>query len=325
MITRRGLSTLPLLALPAVARAQDGYPNRPIRILVGYPAGGGQDLTARLLAEPLRAALGQPVVVENRSGASGMIAADAVAKAAPDGYTLLLGGAGECAANGALFRGRISYDPVRDLVPIHISVQVPCVVMGNPAQPFTDIPGLIAYAKRNPGRLSYSSSGIGNPQHLAGELFNFMAGTDTVHVPYRGSGPAVTDIASGQVQFGYNSLAAGLSLIQEGRIRALGVTSKERMPQLPNVASVSEFAPMREYELVNWFGLFGPGPLPPAIVERLNRIVDAAVNGPELRPRFDTQGLLVQSQTPAQARAFVVAEAEKLGKVVTDARITVEG
>jgi tripartite-type tricarboxylate transporter receptor subunit TctC len=203
-------------------------------------------------------------------------------------------------------------------------VKVPIVVLGNPGMPFTDVPSLIAYAKAHSGRLSYSSSGIGNPQHLAGELFNAMAGIETVHVPYRGAGPAVTDIAAGQVQFGYNGLAAALPLVQDNRIRALGVTSRERMPQLPGVASVSEHPPMRDYELVNWFGLFGPARLPEEIVARLNAVVEEAIRQPDLRARFETQGLLPQSQTPEEARRFVAAEAEKLGRVVTDARITVD-
>ncbi|MBX6373406.1 MAG: tripartite tricarboxylate transporter substrate binding protein, partial [Acetobacteraceae bacterium] len=241
------------------AQAQDlSYPSRAIRILVPYAAGGGQDITARLLAEPMRAALGQPVVVENRSGASGMIAAQALAQAAPDGYTLMLGGAGETAINHHLFRSRMAYDPIRDLRPVMVVVKVPNVVMGNPNAPFTTIAELVAYAKANPGRLSYSSSGIGNPQHLSGELLNHMAGIRTVHVPYRGSGPAVLDIAAGQVQFGYNSLASGLPLIREGKIRAIAVTSRERMPQLPDVPSVSEYPPLAAYELVNFFGVFAP-------------------------------------------------------------------
>ncbi len=322
MLTRRHVILGATSALTATALAQDAWPSRPIRMLVPYPAGGGQDITARLLAEPLRAALGQPVIVENRSGASGMIAAEALARAAPDGYTLMLGGAGETAANGALFRGRINYDPVADLRPIHIVARVPIVVLGNSEMPFRDIAGLIAHAKANPGKLSYSSSGVGNPQHLAGELFNVMAGIDTQHVPYRGAAPAVTDLAAGTVQFGYNSLAAALPLIQANRIRPLGVTSRDRMPQLPDAPAVAEYGPMAAYELVNWFGVFGPAGLPEPIVERINAIVEAAVKEPTVRSRMEIQGLLPQSQTPAQARAFVAAEAAKLSRIITDARIT---
>ena len=329
MTTRRGLVTTGAAALAAMRRpaalAQDAFPNRPIRVLVPYAAGGGQDITARLLAEPMRAALGQPVVVENRSGASGMIAAQAAAQAAPDGYTLMLGGAGETAINQHLFRGRMAYDPLRDLKPVAVAVKVPNVVMANPAAPFASIAELVAHAKANPGKLSYSSSGIGNPQHLAGELLNHMAGIQTTHVPYRGSGPAVTDIAVGAVQFGYNSLASGLPLIREGRIRAIAVTSRERMPQLPDVPAVAEHPSLANYELVNFFGLFAPAGVPEPIMERLHAVVAAALRAPELRGKFEEQGLLVQSMGLAESRGFVEAEARKFGRIVEDAKITVDG
>jgi tripartite-type tricarboxylate transporter receptor subunit TctC len=329
MTTRRGLVTTGAAALAAMRRpaalAQDAFPNRPIRVLVPYAAGGGQDITARLLAEPMRAALGQPVVVENRSGASGMIAAQAAAQAAPDGYTLMLGGAGETAINQHLFRGRMAYDPLRDLKPVAVAVKVPNVVMANPAAPFASIAELVAHAKANPGKLSYSSSGIGNPQHLAGELLNHMAGIQTTHVPYRGSGPAVTDIAVGAVQFGYNSLASGLPLIREGRIRAIAVTSRERMPQLPDVPAVAEHPSLANYELVNFFGLFAPAGVPEPIMERLHAVVAAALRAPELRGRFEEQGLLVQSMGLAESRGFVEAESRKLGRIVEDAKVTVDG
>jgi tripartite-type tricarboxylate transporter receptor subunit TctC len=325
MLTRRGtLAGLGLAALARPALGQGGYPNRPVRLLVPYAAGGGQDITARLLAEPMRAALGQPVVVENRSGASGMIAAQALAQAAPDGYTLMLGGAGETAINHHLFKERMTYQPVRDIRPVMVVVKVPNVVMGYPQAPFATIEELVAEAKARPGAFSYSSSGIGNPQHLAGELLNHMAGINTVHVPYRGSGPAVTDIAAGQVQFGYNSLASGLSLIQERRIRPIAVTSKERMPQLPGVPSVSEYGPLARYELVNFFGVFAPAATPDPIMERLHAVVSAAAREADLRARFEGQGLLVQSMSLGESRDFVAGEAEKFGEIVRTANVTVD-
>jgi tripartite-type tricarboxylate transporter receptor subunit TctC len=325
-IRRRGvLATAALTALARPGLAQPGYPNRPIRMLVPYAAGGGQDISARLLAEPMRAALGQPVVVENRSGASGMIAAQALAQSAPDGYTLMLGGAGETSINQHLFRGRIAYDPLRDLRPVMIVVKVPNVVMANPQAPFGNVEELVREAKANPGRFSYSSSGIGNPQHLAGELLNHMAGIQTVHIPYRGSGPAVTDIAAGQVQFGYNSLASGLSLIQDRRIRPIAVTSKERMPQLPDVPAVAEHAPLAQYELVNFFGVFAPAGVPEPIMQRLHEVISAAVREPDLRARFEGQGLLVQGMSLAESRAFVEGESAKFGRIVEDAKITADG
>jgi tripartite-type tricarboxylate transporter receptor subunit TctC len=326
MPTRRnfilGASAL-ALALPRAGRAQADWPNKPIRMLVPYAAGGGQDTTARLLAEPLRAALGQPIVVENRVGAAGMIAAAALAKSAPDGYTLMLGGGGETAANGALFKNKITYDPVKDLLPIHIAVKAPIVLMVYAGTPFKSVPELIANAKANPGKLSYSSSGIGNLQHLAGELFNTMAAVKTVHVPYKGAAPAVADIAAGQIPMGYNSLPAALPLIKDGKIRPIGVTSKERMPQISDVPSISEHLP--GYELVNYFGVFGPAGMPQPIVEKLNRAVEAALKEPSLKSRFETLGLLPQSQTPEQAKAYVAAEAAKFAKIIVDAKVSPEG
>ncbi len=323
MPTRRTTLAAALATLATPALGQAPYPNRPIRMLVPYAAGGGQDISARLLAEPMRVALGQPVVVENRTGAAGMIAAQALATAPADGYTLMLGGAGETAVVHHLFRDRMQYHPVRDLRPVQVVVKVPNVVMGHPGSPFTNIAELVAQAKANPGRFSYSSSGIGNPQHLAGEYLNHMAGINTVHVPYRGSAPAVTDIAAGVVQFGYNSLASGLSLIQEGRIRALAVTSKERMPQLPNVPTVAEYAPLAAYELVNFFGVFAPAATPEPVMERLHAVVNAAAMG-ELRARFEGQGLLVTGFSLAESRDFVANESQKFGEVVRIANITAE-
>jgi tripartite-type tricarboxylate transporter receptor subunit TctC len=325
-MTRRGLvATGAALALTRPARAQGDYPSRPIRIIVPYAAGGGQDITARLLADPLRLALGQPVVVENRTGASGMIGAQAVATAAPDGYTFLLGGAGETAVNHHLYREKMSYDPMRDLKPVSLVVKVPNILMGSMTAPFKTVAELVEYARANPGKLSYSSSGIGNPQHLAGELFNSMAGIQTVHVPYRGSGPAVTDIAAGRVQFGYNSLASGLSLIRDGRIRAVAVTSRERLPQMPEVPSVSEYPPLANYELINWFGLFAPGGTPDPIAQRVYEAIAKALQEPELRGKFETQGLLPQPMSPAEYRRFVTGESEKFGRIVRDANVTVDG
>lgn len=324
MIARR--SALLLAASATLARPALGQTDtqRPIRFLVPYAAGGGQDISARLLAEPLRAGLGQTVVVENRSGASGMIGAAALAHAPPDGLTIMLGGAGETAINHHLFRERMTYHPVRDLRPIMILVTVPVVVMAWPQAPFTSIEALVTQSRANPGRYSYSSSGIGNPQHLAGELLNFMAGINTVHVPYRGSGPAVLDIAAGQVQFGYNSLASGLSLIREGRIRVIGVTSKDRMPQIPDAPSVAEYAPLRDYELVNFFGVFAPAATPEPALRRIHGVLARAMAEPTLRARFEDQGLLVRAMGLDESRAFVAAEAEKFGDIVRRANITVE-
>jgi tripartite-type tricarboxylate transporter receptor subunit TctC len=304
--------------------AQAGYPDHPIRIIVGYAAGGGVDIVARLLAEPMRAELGQTVIVENRTGASAMIASNTVAKAAPDGYTLLAAASGEVAINQHLFKDKMSYDASRELTPLALVGIVPCVVVVADATPVHNPKELIAYAKANAGKLSFSSSGVGNPQQLAGELMNSMADIKVLHVPYRGSAPAVTDVATGAVTMSFSSLAAALPLIKGGKLRAVAVTSKERMPQLPDVPPLSEGSPgLAGYELLNWFGLFITAGTPPAIVNRLNGIVNKALKDPEIADKLMVQGIVPKTMSPAEYKAFVDSEAAKFGRIVQAANIKV--
>jgi len=327
MMDRRQFAAggLALVAATHAARAQGGYPDRPIHMLVGYSAGGGVDIVARLLGEPMKAALGQSVIVENRPGASAMIAANAVAKAAPDGLTLLMVASGEVAINQHLFKDKMTYDPARELTAVALVGIVPCVIVVAATTPVHNAAELIAYARANRGKLSFSSSGVGNPQQLAGELMNSMAGTDVLHVPYRGSAPAVTDVATGAVTMSFSSLAAALPLIRDGRIRAVAVTSRERMPQLPDVAPLAEAAPeLKDYELLNWFGLFAPAATPEPIVNRLNEIVAAGLRDPSIAEKLQAQGIVPRIMTPAEYRAFVRAETEKFGKIVAQANIRME-
>jgi tripartite-type tricarboxylate transporter receptor subunit TctC len=315
------------VALPAVSRLATAqtYPTQPIRILVGYAAGGGVDIVARLLSEPMKAALGQPVVVDNRTGAAAMIAAGAVAKASPDGHTLLMAASGEVAINQHVYKEKMSYDPMRELVPVALVGIVPCVVVVAASSPVRTPQDLIAHAKANPGKLSFSSSGVSNPQHLAGELMNAMAGTDVLHVPYRGAAPAVTDVATGAVTMSFPSLAAALPLIQDGKLRAVAVTSRGRMPQLPDVAPLSEGAPgLAGYELLNWFGMFGTGGTPAPIVARLNDIVTKALQGPKLAETLNVQGIIPRLMTPAEFKAFVDTETKKFAAIIERAKITLE-
>jgi tripartite-type tricarboxylate transporter receptor subunit TctC len=326
MLTRRDFALAAgasLLAGPA--RAQAAYPVRPVRILVGYPAGGGVDLVARLLSEPLKTTLGQPFIVENRPGASAMLAAQAVATATPDGYMLLAAAAGEIATNQWLYKDKMSYDPLRQLAPVALIGIVPCVVVVAATTPVHTPAELIAYARANPGKLSFSSSGIGNPQQLAGELMNTMAGIDVLHVPYRGSAPAVTDVAVGSVTMSFSSLAAALPLIQDGKLRAVAVTSRERMPQLPDVASFAESVPeLKDYELLNWFALFATGGTPDPIVARLNEIANTALRDKTLVQKLEIQGIVPRPMSPADFRTFVAGEADKFGKIIAKANIRVE-
>jgi tripartite-type tricarboxylate transporter receptor subunit TctC len=326
MLSRRGFIGTAACAAAAgrvsPVFAQAGYPDHPIRIIVGYAAGGGVDIVARLLAEPLRAELGQTILVENRTGASGMIASNTVAKAAPDGYTLLAAASGEVAINQHLFKDKMSYDASRELTPLALVGIVPCVVVVADTTPVHNPKELIAYARANPGTLSFSSSGVGNPQQLAGELMNSMADIKVLHVPYRGSAPAVTDVATGAVTMSFSSLAAALPLISSGKLRAVAVTSKERMPQLPDVPPLSEGAPgLAGYELLNWFGLFITAGTPPVIVERLNGIINKALKDPAIAEKLMVQGIVPKTMTAKEYKAFVDSETDKFGKIVEQANI----
>ena len=326
MLTRRDFAkALAIVAGVQTAHAQTAYPDRPIRILVGYPAGGGVDIVARLIADTMKQAFGQPALVENRPGASAMIAANAVAKAAPDGLTLLAAAFGEVAINQYLHKDKMAYDPLRELEPVALIGIVPCVVVVAAATPVRNAAELIAYARANRGKLSFSSSGIGNPQQLAGELMNHMAGTDVLHVPYRGAAPAVTDVATGAVTMSFSSLAAALPLMQDGRLRAVAVTSRQRMPQLPDVPTLSEAGPeLKDYELLNWFGLFVTAGTPEPIVTRLNAVVNSMLSDKAIADKLEVQGIVPRIMSEPEYRAFVRAEADKFGAIVRQANIRIE-
>ena len=323
MLTRRTFlasASASCLAGPALAQS---YPTQTVRIIAGFPPGGGIDISARLMSEPLKDALGQTVIVENRTGAAGMLAANTVAKAAPDGHMLLMATSGEIAISPHLYKDKMTYDPLRELTPIALIGIVPCVVVVATTTPVHNPQELIAYAKANAGKLSFSSSGVGNPQQLAGELMNMMAGTNVLHVPYRGAAPAVTDVATGAVTMSFTSLAAALPLISSGKIRAVAVTSKDRMPQLPDVAPLSEGPGLAGYELLNWFGMFATGGTPPAIVDRLNTIVNTALKDPAISEKLIPQGIVPRVMTALEYKKFVDSETDKFGKIVQMANIKV--
>jgi tripartite-type tricarboxylate transporter receptor subunit TctC len=325
MLTRRrllaGASAL-LAAGVSHANAQGRYPTGPIKMLVGYPAGGGVDIVARLLGEPIQNELGQSVVVENRTGALATIAAGAVAKAAPDGQTLLMAASGEIAVNQHLYKDKLTYNALRDLVPVALVGIVPNVIVVGKDVPINNPAELVAYAKANPGKLSYSTGGVGGPQHLAGELMNKMAGIDVLHVPYRGSAPAVTDVATGAVTMSISSLAVALPLMDDGKIRAIAVTSKERMPQLPNVVPLREGAPgLSDYELLNWFGMFAPSGTPEAVLTKLNEISNKALSGDVLANKLKVQGIVPKPMSLAEFKSFVESETAKFGSIIADANI----
>jgi tripartite-type tricarboxylate transporter receptor subunit TctC len=325
VLTRRQVTATGLATLVASSARAQTWPAGTIRILAGYPAGGGIDLVARLFAEQMKPAFNQTVIVENRPGASAMIASNAVAKAAPDGLTLLMAASGEVAINQHLYKDKMSYDPARELAAVALVGIVPCVVVVAAATPVKNAKELIAYARANKGKLSFSSSGIGNPQQLAGELMNHMAGTDVLHVPYRGSAPAVTDVATGAVTMSFASLAAALSLLQDGKLRAVAVTSRERMPQLPDVPALAEAGPeLKDYELLNWFGLFATGGTPEAVIAKLNAVVNDGLRNKKIADFLQGQGIVPRPMNAPEYAAFVRSETEKFGAIVKQANIKVE-
>src|SRR5688572_22347390 len=305
-----GAVALALAAPQAYAQAQ--YPTQQIRIVCPFPAGGGTDLTARLLGEQLQKMFGQPIVVDNRTGASGMIGTDVVAKAKPDGYTLLLA-SGEIALNPHLYP-KMAYDWDKDLQPITLMVKVANVMAVNMDVPAKNVAEFIAYAKQNPGKLTFSSSGVGNPQQLTGELFNKMAGVQIRHVPYKGAAPQIAALAGKEVSMTYVSIGAAKPFIDSQRIRPIGVTSLTRVPALPDVPAIAEHPPLAGFELVNFFGFFGPAGMPEPVLKKLNATAVQIMKTPELVAKFRGLGFEPSPNSPEQFREFIRSESTKSGK-----------
>lgn len=313
-----------LLALmfASVEVLAQAWPDRPVRILVGYPPGGGTDLVARLIQQPLAQKWNQPIVIDNRPGANAIIAADAVAKAKPDGYTLLMAYATELAVNPVTHK-KLPYDPLRDFTPIVQLAGAPLVLAVNPALAAKDVRELIALARAKPGTLSYSSSGTGSVHHFAGELFKLQTGADILHVPYKGSGPATADAVAGQVQVTYASVASVLRFVQAGRLRALAVTSKKRSPQMPEVPSMVE-AGLADFELTSWYGLLAPAGTPPEVVARIHADAVAVLGTAEIQKSYATQGLDLAGGTPQAFGDFIRAEAAKFARIAKAGNIAAE-
>ncbi len=313
---------LALLALVSGAALAQSFPDHPVRIIVGYPPGGGTDLVARLIQQPLATRWGQPVVIDNRPGANAIIATEAVAKAKPDGYTLLMAYATELALNPVTER-KLPYDPARDFAPILQLASAPLVLAVNPSLPAKDVKELVALAKAKPGTLSYSSSGSGSVHHFAGELFKLQTGTDILHVPYKGSGPATADAVSGQVQVTYASAASVLRFVQAGRLRALAVTSKKRSPQMADVPSMTE-AGLADFELTSWYGLLAPAGTPPAVIAKISADAQAALSAPEMQKSFAAQGLDPAGGGPQAFGEFIRAESAKFARIAKAGNIRAE-
>jgi tripartite-type tricarboxylate transporter receptor subunit TctC len=323
MLTRRALMAGGAAASTVLSCGRALAQDQTIRIIAGFPPGGGIDISARLLVDPFKEALNQTVIVENRVGAAGMIAANAVAKAPPDGRMMLVSTSGEIAIAPHLYKEKMSYDVMKELAPVTLIGIVPNVVIVGANIPVRNPKELFAYMKANDGKLSYSSSGVGNPQQLCGELMNIMAGTKVLHVPYRGAAPSVTGVAGGDVTMGFTSLAAAQGLIQAGKVRVVAVTSAERMPELPDVEPLQNGAPeLKGYELLNWFGFFTTGGTPAATVNRYNDIVTKRLAEPKIAETLKSQGIAPRKMSPDQFRSFVESESRKFAGVIEKAKIT---
>jgi tripartite-type tricarboxylate transporter receptor subunit TctC len=312
---------VPLAAFAwSISTAAAEYPNRPIRLMVTFPPGGSADFQARILGAKLTEQLGQQLVVDNRSGASGIVALELVAKSQADGYTLLLGPLSALAINPALF-SKLPYDSVKDFAPISMTSRVTLALAASPSLSANSVKELIALAKASPGKLSYGSTGIGNVTHLAGEMLKSKSGIDLVHVPYKGAGPQLIDVMSGHVAVGFVSLTAAIPHVRAGRLKALVVTSKQRSGAAPDIPTVSEVG-LPDLEIATgWFGILAPARTPKAVVSRLNAEIVKVIQMPEVQERFIGQGLDPATSTADEFSAIIKSDLAKWARIVREAGI----
>jgi tripartite-type tricarboxylate transporter receptor subunit TctC len=315
------LLCLPVMAGPLGAQDAKGYPNRPIRFIVPYPPSGGTDIVARILAEPLAAVLGQPIIIDNRGGAAGNLGTDLVAKAAPDGYTILFTLSSHT-INPKLY-DRLPFDVEKDFVAISLAALIPQILVANPSLPANNVRELIALAKAEPGKLNYASVGTGSPGHIAGELFKLKTGIDMVHVPYKGGGPAVSDTLSGQVQLLFVSLPAALQHVRAGRLKALAVTSDQRSQAAPDVPTIAESG-VPDCIVNSWYGALAPAGTPVAIVAKLQAAMAQVLAQPEVRAKLFQQGAEAMASTSAEFERRIRAELKQWDYVIRAAKIKAE-
>ena len=313
---------LGLAALAPVAAQAQAWPARPVRIVVPFPAGSALDLLARMVAPRMQEAYGQPVVVENRVGANGMIATEMVAHSPADGYLIQVGTSGTHVTSIFLNKN-VPYDPVKDFTPITAAVEPATCVVVNPSLAVHSVRELIEYAKRNPGKLSYGSSGVGSVFHLAGELFNQTAGVELVHVPYKGVAPAMTDVVAGQILVNFTSVADAMTNIRAGKVRVLAVLESKRYPGLPDVPTVTETLSGFQ-KPATWFGFLGPAGLPQPILARLNGEIVKAITAPDARAKLERMGMNVIANSPEQFAALIKSGIEQYGRIVKSAGIQPE-
>jgi|APCry1669189472_1035225.scaffolds.fasta_scaffold07854_2 tripartite-type tricarboxylate transporter receptor subunit TctC len=321
MIVRSITVFIMALILPLSVSAQAWPSKQPIKFIVVYPAGGASDVTARLIATKLSESIGQTVVVENKPGANGIIATEYVAKAAPDGYTLLMANLGPNAINPVVYK-KLPYDAVKDFSAITLTTIVPQFIVVAPTQPINSIAELIAYSKANPGKVTFASAGNGASNHLSGELFNSMAGIKMEHIPYKGDAPGLVDVMSGQVTVALPTAIAAAPYVRSGQLRALAVTSNKRLPSFPDVPTVAETLP--GFEAVSWGGVMAPAGTPSAIINRLNAEILKILKIPEVAEKLKGFGAETVGSTPKQFDTYVKSEIAKWGKVARDNHVTLD-
>ena len=312
-IITAGVVLAALVLAPVTLRAQS-YPSKPIRLIIPFPPGGSTDILGRSLAQKLSEAWGQQVLVDNRGGAGGTIGADLAAKAPADGYTLLMGHIGTLAVNVSLYP-KLSYDPVRDFAPVSMVALVPNVLVVHPALPVKNVTELIAYAKANPDKLNYSSGGNGSAAHLAVEYFKLQTKTEIVHVPYKGTGPSVTDLIAGQVSMTMTGAPAVMPHVQSGRLRALGVSSPQRIPALAQIPTVAESG-VPGFDATQWYGVVAPAGTPKDVIAKLNAEIRKIMQSKEMLDRLNTEGAIAAAGTPEQFGAYIKNEIVRWGVVV---------
>jgi tripartite-type tricarboxylate transporter receptor subunit TctC len=315
------LSASLTVVFSAAVHAQT-YPSKPVRMIVSYPAGGANDIVARAVGQKLTELLGQTVVVENRSGAGGTIGADAAAKSAPDGYTLLMA-AGAHTLAPSLY-SKLSYDIVKDFAPVSICARSAYLLVLHPSVPAKSVKELIALARAKPGSLTYASSGVGAPPHLAAEMFSAMAGIKMVHVPYKGDTPAIQDMLGGHVDLGFIAVSATSLLVKSGKLKALAVSSAQRTAAMPDLPTVAEATGFKDYEITTWWGMLAPAGTPADAIARLSTAMARIAQMPDIKERFGALGLEPASSTPEQFSSFIKSEIAKFGKLAKAAGVKPE-
>lgn len=307
-----------MLSLTASPAHAETFPSKPIRIVIGFPPGGGIDILARIIAPKLSDALGQSVIIDNKPGASGVLGMSSVAKAEPDGYTIFLGTTGNISINPT-FLSNLPFDTERDFAPLMQVASVPFLIYTNPKLPVKTLSELVAYAKSNPGKVNFYSSGNGGLPHLTGELLNALAGIKTFHIPYKGSAPGLNDLIGGQIELGYDAVAIGLPHVRAGKLRALAITGTQRLSILPDVPTANETVP--GLVAVNWYGMVVPAGTPKDVIQRLNREITKIIGMKDVREKLIAQGIDPVTSSPEEFGAFMKSETTKWGRVIRDANI----